>query len=81
MYLIELVKELESTEATLKVESGNVIVVTHAGSSSSKPKAKEGNKRKKNNKKGPKLQAKKAKVDEKPKGKCFHCKQKGTWKQ
>jgi hypothetical protein len=37
-------------------------------------RGKGGNKKKQNNKKGPKLQANKAKVDEKLKGKCFHCK-------
>jgi hypothetical protein len=40
MSVIELMQELESIEATLKVESGNARVMVHAGSSSSKPKGK-----------------------------------------
>jgi hypothetical protein len=55
--------------------------MAHAGPSSSKPTGKGRNKRKQNNKKRPKQQAKKVKVDEKSKDKCFHRKQKGYWKQ
>jgi hypothetical protein len=73
-------KEFEKAEATLKVESGNTVVVAHARSSSSNSKGKRGNKRKQNNKKGSKKQAKKAKLDKKLKGKCFHSKQKRHWK-
>jgi hypothetical protein len=40
MSLTELMKELESTEATLKMESGNALIITHAGSLFSKPKGK-----------------------------------------
>ncbi|KAI3457782.1 hypothetical protein Pfo_014445 [Paulownia fortunei] len=81
MSLTELMKELQNAENVLKTRGGDALAVTSTGPSSSKPKGKGGNKRKKSNKKGPQQQAKKAKSDGKPKGKCFYCGQKGHWKR
>ncbi|XP_075491014.1 uncharacterized protein LOC142529475 isoform X1 [Primulina tabacum] len=81
MSLTELMKELQNAESVLKTKTGDAFVVPSVGPSYSKPKGKNGNKRKKPNKKGPQQNEKKVKVDGKPKGKCFHCGEKGHWKR
>ncbi|XP_075515579.1 uncharacterized protein LOC142550225 [Primulina tabacum] len=61
MSLTELMKELQNAESVLKTKTGDAFVVASAGPSYSKPKGKNGNKRKKPNKKGPQQNEKKVK--------------------